>query len=69
MKNSFGRLGSSRFQRSRLMPYVARISEVEIYRYFEEFIDLLNFATIGRISRRDEERLVDIEREFRNAQY
>ena len=69
MKNTFVRLGSSRFQRSRLMPDVARISEVEIYRYFEEFIDLLNFATIGRISRRDDERLVDIEREFRNAQY
>ena len=69
MKNTFVRLGSSRFQRSRLMPDVARISEVEMYRYFEEFIDLLNFATIGRISRRDDERLVDIEREFRNAQY
>ena len=69
MKNTFVRLGSSRFQRSRLMPDVARISEVEIYRYFEEFIDLLNFATIGRLSRRDDERLVDIEREFRNAQY
>ena len=69
MKNTFVRLGSSRFQRSRLMPDVARISEVEMYRYFEEFIDLLNFATIGRISRRDDERLVDIEREFQNAQY
>ena len=69
MKNTFVRLGSSRFQRSRLMPDVARISEVEMYRYFEEFIDLLNFATIGRLSRRDDERLVDIEREFRNAQY
>ena len=69
MKNTFVRLGSSRFQRSRLMPDVVRISEVEMYRYFEEFIDLLNFATIGRISRRDDERLVNIEREFRNAQY
>ena len=69
MKNTFVRLGSSRFQRSRLMPDVARVSEVEMYRYFEEFIDLLNFATIGRLSRRDDERLVDIEREFRNAQY
>ena len=69
MKNTFVRLGSSRFQRSRLMPDVVRISEVEMYRYFEEFIDLLNFATIGRLSRRDDERLVDIEREFRNAQY
>ena len=69
MKNTFVRLGSSRFQRSRLMPDVARISEVEMYRYFEEFIDLLNFTTIGRYSRREDERLVDIEREFRNAQY
>jgi hypothetical protein len=69
MKNTFVRLGSSRFQRSRLMPDVARISEVEMYRYFEEFIDLLNFATIGRLSRREDEKLVDIEREFRNVQY
>ena len=45
------------------------IPEVEMYRYFEEFIDLLNFATIGRLSRREDERLVDIEREFQNAQY
>ena len=69
MKNTFVRLGSSRFQRSRLMPDVARISEVEMYRYFEEFIDLLNFATIGRSSRREDERLVDIEREFQNPRY
>ena len=69
MKNTFVRLGSSRFQRSRLMPDVARISEVEMYRYFEEFIDLLNFATIGRLGRRDDQKLVDIEREFQNAQY
>ena len=69
MKNTFVRLGSSRFQRSRLMPDVVRISEVEMYRYFEEFIDLLNFTTIGRYFRREDERLVDIEREFQNAQY
>ena len=60
MKKTFVRLGSSRFQRSRLMPDVARISEVEMYRYFEEFFDLLNFATIGRLSRRDDQKLVDI---------
>tara|TARA_Y100001935_G_scaffold113794_1_gene94348 strand:+ start:2400 stop:4043 length:1644 start_codon:yes stop_codon:yes gene_type:complete len=69
MKNTFVRLGSSRFQRSRLMPDVARISEVEMYRYFEEFIDLLNFATIGRLSKRDDKKLVDIEREFQNPRY
>ena len=78
MKKTFVRLSSSRFQRSRppgalnmfaIPAEVVRLSEVEMYRYFEEFIDLLNFATIGRLSRRDDERLVDIEREFRNAQY
>ena len=69
MKNTFVRLGSSRFQRSRLMPDVAMISEVEMYRYFEEFIDLLNFPTIGRLSRGDDQKLVDIEREFQNPRY
>ena len=69
MKKTFVRLGSSRFQRHGFLPDVTMIPEVEMYRYFEEFIDLLNFATIGRLSRRDDERLVDIEREFRNAQY
>ena len=69
IKNTFVKLGSSRFQRSRLMPDVAMITEVEMYRYFEEFIDLLNFATIGRICRRDDEKLVDIEREFQNPRY
>ena len=69
MKKTFVRLGSSRFQRSRLMADMVRLSEVEMYSYFEEFIDLLNFATIGRLSRRDDQKLVDIEREFQNPQY
>ena len=59
MKDTFVKIGSARFQ----------LSEVEMYRYFEEFIDLLNFATIGRLGRREDEKLVDIEREFRNVQY
>ena len=43
MKNTFVKLGSSKFQRSRLEPGVTSIPEVDMYRYFEEFIDLLNF--------------------------
>tara|TARA_Y100000996_G_scaffold396367_1_gene362391 strand:- start:561 stop:1352 length:792 start_codon:yes stop_codon:yes gene_type:complete len=69
MKNTFVRLGSSRFQRRTLMPDVARISEVEMYRYFEEFIDLLNFVGFDRLSRQEDQRLIDIENEFRNIQY
>ena len=78
MKNTFVRLGSSRFRRTRLMPAAA---EVDMYRYFEEFIDLLNFSTIGIYMASLEQglndgsayggnqRLTEIEMELRDFQF
>ena len=68
MKNTFVRLGSSRFRRNHLLTNVSRIPEVEMYGYFEEFIDLLNFSSFERLYPNDGT-LNEIEREFQNAQY